>query len=103
MLYDFVMELKGYMKYLKRFSNSIIMSLIYGMRMLSIKMEYMVWLYSFMENWSKVMEVGNILFVDIFFFLKLVLEGLLGNWRLRVKNVGKEMIELYLEWVEKGI
>ncbi|KAK4182348.1 phenol 2-monooxygenase [Podospora australis] len=103
MLRDFVVNPTGHMKHPKRFSNSIIMSLIYGTRTPDIKTKHMVKLYALMENWSKVMEAGNTPPVDIFPFLKLVPESLLGNWRSRAKSVGKEMNALYGEWVEYGI
>ena len=60
----------------------------------------MVKLYALMENWSKVMEVGNTPPVDVFPFLKLVPEKFLGMWRSRAQDVGREMSALYSEWVE---
>jgi len=60
----------------------------------------MVKLYALMENWSKVMEAGNTPPVDIFPFLKWVPESLLGMWRSRSQDVGREMTALYSEWVE---
>ncbi|KAK4152517.1 phenol 2-monooxygenase [Chaetomidium leptoderma] len=100
MLRDFVVQPDGYMKHPKRFSNSIIMSLIYGTRTPTIKTRHMVKLYDLMENWSKVMEAGNTPPVDIFPFLKLVPEKFLGMWRSRAQDVGTEMTALYGEWVE---
>ncbi|KAK5655502.1 hypothetical protein OQA88_5773 [Cercophora sp. LCS_1] len=100
MLRDFVVDPDGCMKHPKRFSNSIIMSLIYGTRTPSIKTRHMVKLYALMENWSKVMEAGNTPPVDIFPFLKYVPEKLLGMWRSRAQNVSDEMNALYSEWVE---
>ncbi|OIW27060.1 putative cytochrome P450 [Coniochaeta ligniaria NRRL 30616] len=100
MLRDFVVDPQGHMRHPKRFSNSIIMSLIYGTRTPSIKTRHMVKLYDVMEEWSKVMEPGNTPPVDIFPFLKWVPESLLGMWRSRAGHVGKEMNALYSEWVE---
>ncbi|KAK0657876.1 cytochrome P450 [Cercophora newfieldiana] len=100
MLHDFVVQPSGAMKHPKRFSNSIIMSLIYGTRTPTIHTRHMVKLYALMENWSQVMEAGNTPPVDIFPFLKLVPESLLGNWRSRAQDVGSEMNKLYSEWVE---
>lgn len=57
-------------------------------------------LYALMENWSQVMEVGNTPPVDVFPFLKLVPESLLGRWRSRALDVHKEMSELYSSWVD---
>ena len=100
MLRDFVENPSGHMKHPKRFSNSIIMSLIYGTRTPSAETKHMVKLYALMENWSKVMEPGNTPPVDIFPFLNWVPEKLLGMWRSRAQDVGKEMSSLYSEWVE---
>ncbi|KAH6649219.1 cytochrome P450 [Chaetomium tenue] len=100
MLRDFVVQPEGCMRHPKRFSNSIIMSLIYGTRTPTIKTKHMVKLYALMENWSKVMEAGNTPPVDIFPFLKLVPERFLGMWRSRAQDVGREMNALYSEWLE---
>ncbi|KAK1758584.1 cytochrome P450 [Echria macrotheca] len=100
MLRDFVVDPQGAMRHPKRFSNSIIMSLIYGTRTPSIQTKHMVKLYSLMENWSKVMEAGNTPPIDVLPFLKFVPEKLLGMWRSRAQDVGREMTALYGEWVE---
>ncbi|KAL2163859.1 hypothetical protein VTH06DRAFT_3069 [Thermothelomyces fergusii] len=103
MLRDFVVHPEGHMKHPKRYSNSIIMSLVYGARTPDINTKHMVKLYALMENWSKVMEAGNTPPVDIFPFLKFVPEKLLGRWRSRAHDVSKEMNALYKEWVDYGI
>ncbi|KAK3937785.1 phenol 2-monooxygenase [Diplogelasinospora grovesii] len=97
---DFLAEPEGHMKHPKRFSNSIIMSLIYGTRTPDCETRHMVKLYHLMENWSTVMEPGNTPPVDIFPFLKYLPESLLGMWRSRAQDVGREMNALYSEWVE---
>ncbi|KAK3386869.1 cytochrome P450 [Podospora didyma] len=100
MLRDFIEQPKGYMKHPKRFSNSIIMSLIYGTRTPTTQTPHMVKLYALMEKWSTVMEAGNTPPVDIFTFLKFVPERYLGMWRARAQDVGKDMNALYSQWVE---
>jgi hypothetical protein len=52
-------------------------------------------LYEIMEAWSFVMEPGNTPPVDIYPFLKLVPEQLLGMWRSRARAVGDKMNALY--------
>lgn len=69
------------------------------MRTPTTQTEHMVQLYDVMENWSKVMEVGNTPPVDVFPFLKWVPEKFLGMWRSRAQDVGKEMTALYGGWV----
>lgn len=76
---------------------------VYGTRTPSIRTKHMVKLYALMEKWSKVMEAGNTPPLDIFPFLKYVPEKLLGMWRSRAEDVGKDMNALYSEWVEYGI
>lgn len=60
----------------------------------------MMELYELMEEWSQVMEAGNTPPVDIFPFLKLIPESLLGNWRSRGQHVGNSMNALYNKWLE---
>jgi cytochrome P450 len=57
-------------------------------------------LYALMENWSKVMEIGSTPPVDILPFLYYIPESLLGNWKSRAKDVGKEMNELYSQYLD---
>ncbi|KAK4465763.1 cytochrome P450 [Cladorrhinum samala] len=103
MLQDFIDQPEGAMKHPKRFTNSIIMSIIYGTRTPSYKTNHMVKLYSHLSNMSEVMEAGNTPPLDIFPFLKLVPEKFLGMWRSRAQNVGQEMVSLFGEWAECGI
>jgi cytochrome P450 len=60
----------------------------------------MVKLYDLMENWSKVMETGNTPPVDILPFLHYIPERLLGMWKSRASAVGKEMNELYSQYLD---
>jgi cytochrome P450 len=98
MLYDFVVEPEDHMRHPKRFTNSIVMSLVYGIRTPTINTAHMVKLYDVLEEWSQVMEAGNTPPLDIFPWLKWVPEQMLGMWRSRAKHVGKEMNALYSEW-----
>lgn len=57
-------------------------------------------LYALLENWSKLMETGNTPPVDIFPFLHWIPERFLGMWVSRAKDVGKDMNELYAEYLD---
>lgn len=57
-------------------------------------------LYALMENWSEVMETGSTPPVDIFPFLHWIPEQFFGMWVSRAKDVGKEMNELYAEYLD---
>lgn len=95
MLNDFCDEPEKFMSHPKRFSNSIIMSVLYGIRSPRSTTPHFLRLYSMMEEWSEVMETGATPPVDIIPALKWVPEGLLGNWMTRSRNVGKAMDNLY--------
>ncbi|TKA62575.1 hypothetical protein B0A49_08422 [Cryomyces minteri] len=99
MIRDFCVAPEQHMLHPKRFSNSVIMSLLYGVRTPSVETRHMKKLYELMENWSKVMEPGNTPPVDIFPFLHWVPERFLGMWVSRAKNVSKEMNGLYAEYL----
>ena len=53
-----------------------------------------------MGNWSKVKETGDTPPVDILPFLHYIPESLLGNWKSRAIDVGKEMKELYTQYLD---
>ncbi|KAF2491503.1 putative cytochrome P450 [Lophium mytilinum] len=100
MLRDMCVSPGSHMLHSKRFSNSIIMSLIYGIRTPNIETPHMKKLYALMENWSQVMEPGNTPPVDIFPFLRWIPERFLGNWASRARSVHKEMNALYSQYID---
>lgn len=57
----------------------------------------MVRLFSLMEEWSEILELGATPPIDSFPLLKLVPERLLGRWRSRAIRVGELMTGLYTE------
>jgi len=95
MMRDFLVAPERYMVHTKRTSNSIIMSLVFGVRTESDQTAHMQELYTVMERWSEVMETGATPPVDIFPFLKLLPESWFGNWIQRSLDVGKRMKKLY--------
>ncbi|KAJ5138483.1 uncharacterized protein N7515_003331 [Penicillium bovifimosum] len=95
MLRDMCARPDQHMYHPKRFSNSIIMSLVFGFRTPSVDTPHMTRLYDMMENWSKIMEAGATPPVDIYPFLHYVPQKFFGNWLSRSKDVGSEMNGLY--------
>jgi cytochrome P450 len=95
MMHDFLTAPEKHMFHSKRTSNSIIMSLVFGIRTESSETAHMKELYTIMERWSEVMEAGATPPVDIFPFLKMIPESWFGNWILRSKDVGHRMSKLY--------
>ena len=100
MLRDYVVRPDQHMLHPKRYSNSIIMSLLFGIRTPNVDTPHMTKLYDMMENWSQLMEPGNTPPVDIFPFLHWIPESWLGHWVSRSRNVGDEMSGLYSGMVE---
>jgi cytochrome P450 len=100
MMRDFALHPEQHMLHPKRYSNSIIMSLLFGIRTPDVHTPHMEKLYAMMENWSQLMEPGNTPPVDIFPFLHWVPESWLGSWVSRSKNVGDEMSALYSGMLE---
>ncbi|TGJ86889.1 hypothetical protein E0Z10_g1858 [Xylaria hypoxylon] len=103
MMRDFVENPEQYMLHPKRTSNSIIMSLVYGIRTESIKTPHLVELYALMDRWSEVMEVGATPPVDFFPVLKWLPESLFSNWVQKSLHVGQRMKSLYSTTRQKVI
>ena len=101
MIHDYMVQPDQHMRHPKRFSNSIIMSCLFGIRTPSIFTSHMTRLYDLMENWSVVMEPGNTPPVDIYPILHWIPQQLFGNWRARASNVGDEMNKLYSDMLTK--
>ncbi|KAI9879658.1 MAG: hypothetical protein M1830_007765 [Pleopsidium flavum] len=103
MLRDFCIAPEQHMLHPKRYSNSIIMSLVFGIRTPSYETHHLTSLYNMMEKWSEVGETGATPPVDIFPFLKCIPERFLGNWISRSRAVGKQMEALYGEMLDRVI
>lgn len=101
MMHDMMAAPQDFMLHPKRFSNSVIMSLVFGIRTPSVRTSHMLQLYDVMEKWSAVMETGATPPVDIFGFLKWVPESLFGNWKKRSLDVNKMMVDLYASMVAR--
>ncbi|MCJ1466164.1 hypothetical protein MMC07_004783 [Pseudocyphellaria aurata] len=95
MLNDFCVMPEQMMSHPKRFSNSIIMTLLFGVRSSTPTTPHLVELYEIMEQFSQVMETGATPPVDIVPILKWVPEQVFGNWISRSRNIGKAMDMLY--------
>ncbi|PYH64561.1 cytochrome P450 [Aspergillus vadensis CBS 113365] len=66
MMRDFLLHPEKYMLHTRRTTNSIIMSLLFGICTLSWDTPHMQDLYEIMELWSQIMETGTTPPVDIF-------------------------------------
>lgn len=117
---DFLVMPEKHMEHPKRYSNSITNSLgehlqasilphtsqvtmdsVFGIRTKSINSGYMKGLFSLMEEWSQILELGATPPVDSFPLLKLVPEIFLGRWKSRAVRVGELMTDLYTEILQQ--
>ncbi|KIV88838.1 hypothetical protein PV10_08476 [Exophiala mesophila] len=95
LLYDILETPDLWINHLKRFSNSIIMSIVYGIRSPASNSPYISRLNELVEIWARINEFGATPPVDLYPFLKWVPEKLLGNWVTRAKKVHDELDVLY--------
>jgi cytochrome P450 family 619 len=95
MMRDFLLYPQQHMWHTKRTTNSIIMSLLFGIRTPSCDTVHMRELYEIMERWSQLMETGATPPVDILPWLKWVPQQWLGHWVDRSLDVGRGMKNLY--------
>lgn len=102
MLRDYLLNPDDHMLHPKRYSNSITMSTVWGVRTPTPRTEHMQRLYSLMEVWSKVMETGATPPVDIYPLLHWLPQGIFLRWRDRAEHVRREMNGLYSDFL-KGI
>ncbi|KAI7285110.1 cytochrome P450 [Hortaea werneckii] len=99
MLKDYLVEPEQHMLHPKRYSNSITMSLVWGVRTPTAHTRHMHRLYDVMEVWSKVMETGATPPVDIYPFLHWLPQRVFTNWIDRATHVRNEMNSLYADFL----
>ncbi|KAI7658152.1 putative cytochrome P450 [Hortaea werneckii] len=99
MLRDYLVEPEQHMLHPKRYSNSITMSLVWGVRTPTAHTRHMHRLYDVMEVWSKVMETGATPPVDIYPFLHWLPQRVFTNWIDRATHVRNEMNKLYADFL----
>ncbi|KAF3402035.1 Cytochrome P450 monooxygenase yanC [Penicillium rolfsii] len=99
MLRDFCLNPEGLMTHPKRYSNSVIMSIVLGVRTPTSDAPHMKGLYRLMEGLSEMLEIGATPPVDIFPIFKYLPESWFYNWRSRCGAVGDIVTNLYETWV----
>ena len=99
MIRDYLLQPDSHMLHPRRFSNSITMSIVWGIRTPTAQTRHMHRLYDLMEIWSKVMETGATPPVDIYPFLHWLPQSIFTNWIDRATHVKKEMAHLYSDFL----
>ncbi|RAK99000.1 cytochrome P450 [Aspergillus ibericus CBS 121593] len=95
MLHDFCRHPEDLMSHPRRYSNSIMMSIVLGIRTPTCHAPHMKQLYHFMEGLSEILEIGATPPVDIFPLFKYLPESWFGHWKSRSRAVGDLLTRLY--------
>ncbi|KAK6378843.1 hypothetical protein LTS17_006546 [Exophiala oligosperma] len=86
-----------------RYTNSLIMSTIYGFRTPSTDTVHLHRVLDIAHDLSRVIMPGKLPPVDIFPFLNYLPERLFDNWRSKCRNVAKKSDKLYAEFLDHVI
>lgn len=95
MLYDMLQAPEEWRRHISRFSNSLIMSIVYGIRNPSVNDIWTRRFEKLLSSWAKINEIGAVPPIDIFPFLAWLPQSWFGNWRTRAKAVHDELHDLY--------
>ncbi|QGA18020.1 hypothetical protein EYB26_005698 [Talaromyces marneffei] len=100
MLRDFVLDSEHYMDHPRRFGNSIMTSIMYGVRASTVDAPHMYRVFDTIEHFEEIIQLGATPPVDVFPFLKYIPECLLGNWVSRAKHVKRIMLATYTAGID---
>ncbi|OQO10660.1 hypothetical protein B0A48_03958 [Cryoendolithus antarcticus] len=95
MLYDMSRSPGNWKRHLERYTNSVILCIVYGIRSPTIHSKYLERFETLLGNWAAINAFGATPPVDIIPALKWVPERFLGNWISRATVVHDEMRRLY--------
>ncbi|KAJ1328860.1 cytochrome P450 family 619 [Microdochium nivale] len=95
MLYDMIQDQSEWRRHIERFTNSLIMCLVYGIRQPRIEDPYILRFEELMRQWTVINRMGATPPVDIIPALNWVPERFFNNWKSRARAVHDEMRDLY--------
>ncbi|EMC98771.1 hypothetical protein BAUCODRAFT_120072 [Baudoinia panamericana UAMH 10762] len=95
MLHDMLQTPSDWRRHIERFTNSIVLCIVYGIRSPSIHGKYLQRFEKLLGNWAAINAFGATPPVDVIPALKWVPERFLGNWISRATVVHDEMRALY--------
>ncbi|CAK4032112.1 Cytochrome P450 [Lecanosticta acicola] len=103
LLRDLCVEPDSFMAHPGRLSNSLTMSLVYGVRTPSYDSDHYVKLQEIMTKLSALGEIGATPPVDLLGFLKWIPERFWGNWRTKAEQLRKKVHGLHTPLVDRVI
>ncbi|KEY67011.1 hypothetical protein S7711_04695 [Stachybotrys chartarum IBT 7711] len=92
---DIILEPESLMNHPGRYSNSIIMTLVFGIRTPRHDTPHFKKLQKIMTDLSALGEVGSTPPVDVLSFFKYLPENFWGNWKTRAQALRQEVESLY--------
>lgn len=101
LLRDICQTPDDFMNHIKRFTNSVIMSLVTGIRTPAPSAPHMKSLYAVLDGISEIFEMGATPPVDIFPFLNWIPEKLFNNWKSRSATLARTMDSVYGPLVDR--
>ncbi|KAJ5766759.1 uncharacterized protein N7511_004375 [Penicillium nucicola] len=101
LLRDLCCSPDNFRSHCKRFPNSIIMSLVTGIRTATPSTPHMNSLYTVLDGISEIFEMGATPPIDIFPFLNWIPETFFGNWKSRSVGLSQTMDSVYGPLVDR--
>ncbi|CAI7607475.1 unnamed protein product [Penicillium manginii] len=101
LLQDLCRSPDEFMSHCKRFTNSVIMSLVTGIRTPNSATSHMKGLYNVLDSISEIFEIGGTPPVELFPFLSWIPECVFNNWKSRSIALAKMMDSVYGPLVDR--
>ncbi|EXJ63368.1 uncharacterized protein A1O5_11689 [Cladophialophora psammophila CBS 110553] len=100
LLRDILEDPQNFLQHSKRFGNSFMMSVGYGIRTPTVQTRHMVQIGKVLARTTELLQPGGLPPVDLFPFLRWVPQQFLGFWRDKVSQTRKEINDLYLGYFD---
>ncbi|OQV00131.1 hypothetical protein CLAIMM_05669 [Cladophialophora immunda] len=100
LLRDLCLDPADFLKHTKRFGNSFVMSIGYGIRTPHTKVKHMVNIEKVLSKTTTLLQPGTVPPVELFPFLSYFPQRLWNNWRNQVADTKREINALYAGYLD---